>query len=77
MGWGVFMDFEPLVGPAEVANMLGISVKTVRAKHKRLCLPHYKVGWLVKYRLSEIEEWLLKRRREKKIPEIKVVRKII
>lgn len=47
------MSIEKLISAKEVAEILGLSEKTVRAKHKRLGLPHYKVGWLIKYRASE------------------------
>lgn len=71
------MTIEPLISAKQVAEILGLSEKTIKAKHKRLGLPHYKVGWLIKYRASDIEAWLQKRHREKKMPEIRVVRKII
>lgn len=52
------MTIEKLISAKEVAGILGLSEKTIKAKHKRLGLPHYKVGWLIKYRASEIESWL-------------------
>jgi len=38
-------------------------------------LPHYKVGWLLKFRASEIEEWL-QHRHSKNVPVPKVIRHI-
>lgn len=69
------MTIEKLISAREVAEILGLSEKTVKAKHKRLNLPCYKVGSLIKYRASEIEQWL-QNRHSKNVTVLKVVRHI-
>jgi len=66
---------EKLITAKEVAEILGISEKTVLGKHKKLGLPYYKVGWLLKFRASEIEEWL-QNRHSKNVPVPRVVKHI-
>lgn len=42
----------------EVAHYLGIKVSTIYAWVHTRQIPYYKVGRLVKFRISEIEDWL-------------------
>lgn len=68
---------EKLVNVKEIAGILGLTEKTVRSKYKRLGLPYYKVGWLIRFRVSEIEDWLQKRHKEKHMQMPKLVKKIL
>lgn len=48
---------------AEAAAYLGTTPQgPYNMRHKRKAPPAYQVGRLVKYRLSEIDEWLAERR---------------
>lgn len=67
---------EKLISAKEVAEILGLSEKTVKAKHKRLGLPYYKVASLVRFRLSEIEAWLASRHIDKNMPAPRVIKNI-
>ncbi len=42
----------------EVASYLRCSPSTVRRMVRRGLIPHYRLGKLVRFRLSEIERWL-------------------
>ena len=53
---------EPLVTTKEVADFLGVSPRTVEAWVQARKIPHYKFGRPVRFRLSEVEEWLKKQR---------------
>lgn len=70
------MTIEKLISAKEVAEILGLSEKTIKAKHKRLGLPHYKIASLIKYRASEIEDWLQNRHIDKNTTMPRVVRQI-
>lgn len=55
-----FATDEPLVGPTDVALVLGVPVSWVYAKSEAGELPRYKLGHYVRFKLSEIEEYLRK-----------------
>lgn len=54
---------ERLLGRAEVAKLLGVSVGTLNswATTGRVSLPYIKVGKLAKYRESDIEQFVAER----------------
>ena len=55
-------NFESLLNEHEVAQMLGVSVATVRRWRLFKAGPKYvKLGALVRYRVSDIERWLASR----------------
>lgn len=55
---------EPLISPAEAAEVLGVKVQTLSVWRcsGRHGLPFLKVGAAVKYRRSDLEDWLSGRR---------------
>ena len=69
------MDIENLITAEEVAAVLGISAKTIKAKHKKMGIPCYKLGnSTLRFRMSDIEEWILSRKQD--VPKVRVVRDI-
>lgn len=52
------MTDEPLIGPTDVALMLGVPVSWVYAKSEVGHLPSYKCGHYRRFRRSEIQEYL-------------------
>lgn len=52
---------QALVTTEELANYLGVSVRTVQRLTAAGSLPHYKVGRSVRYRSTDIERWLFDR----------------
>jgi len=55
---------------SEVATYLNIKQKTIYAKVEAEEIPHYHIGWLIRFRLDEIDEWLENCRKKNK-PEIR------
>jgi excisionase family DNA binding protein len=53
---------EPMVDVKAVATMLGLKPYNVYDKAERGVLPAYKLEGLWRFRVSEIEAWLQKRR---------------
>jgi excisionase family DNA binding protein len=51
---------EPLIGPTDVAQMLGVPVSWIYAKSEAAQLPSYKLGHYRRFKRSEIEEYLCK-----------------
>ncbi len=49
---------EKMMIAGEVAAYLRCSTSTVRRMVRRGQIPHYRLGKLVRFRLSEIERWL-------------------
>ena len=49
---------EKMIIAGEVAAYLRCSTSTVRRMVRRGQIPHYRLGKLVRFRLSEIERWL-------------------
>ncbi len=50
---------EPWVGTKEVAQHLGITLETMRVWIKNEKIPCYRVGKLWKFRISEVDAWVL------------------
>jgi len=55
-------DNEPLVNSRVVALLLGVKDRTVRKWGEERIIPCYRVGSLLKYRMSEIQEWVAQNR---------------
>ena len=55
---------EPLLTPRDVAKILGVTLQTLAVWRceKRYNLPYVKAGRLVRYRGSDIEEFINRRR---------------
>jgi len=53
---------EPLVDSKIVAPLLGIKDRTVRKWGETGILPCYKVGSCLKFRMSEVKEWIAQNR---------------
>ena len=52
-------QIEPLIDERQVAEMLQLSVKTLQAyRYQRKGPPYYKFGSKVRYRASEINDWM-------------------
>lgn len=55
-------EIEKMVGIGELSRYLDIKVNTVYAWVHSRQIPYYKVGRLVKFRKSEIDQWLEQRK---------------
>ena len=55
---------EQLVNVDQLAGYLGVKESTVYQWVHEGKLPNYKVGKLVKFRISEVEDWLKSRHRK-------------
>ncbi len=53
-----------MIGIQQLAAYLGVQVSTVYAWVHSRQIPYYKVGRLVKFRKSEIDQWLEQRKVE-------------
>jgi len=53
-----------LLNITDASEYLGIKVSTLYSWTESGLLPHYKLGRLVKFKMSDIEEWLEKCKRE-------------
>lgn len=53
---------ERLIDAAEVAAVLGVSIREVQELAKRGDLPAFKVGRLWRFRLTEVEAWIAEQR---------------
>ncbi len=49
---------EPVVGVKAAARFLGVSPSLVYAYVERRQVPHYRLGRSIKFRVSELDEWL-------------------
>lgn len=49
---------EPLIGTDEVAQLLGLTPRTVYALVNRGALPAYRIGRLVKFRPEEVAKFI-------------------
>lgn len=49
---------EPLQTADDVAQMLGVAPRTVYLWARTGSLPHFRLGGAVRFRRSEIEQWL-------------------
>ena len=47
-----------LINIKELSELTGLSVNTIYAWVSQKRIPYYKIGSLVKFAISEIEEWL-------------------
>lgn len=53
------MQEKIMVSPEEIENLFGIKKSTLADwRHKKKGPSYYKFGHLVKYKLSEFEEWM-------------------
>ena len=55
---GMSTEMETYLSPEKLAGHLGIAVKTVRKWVLQREIPYYKLGKVIRFRLSEIEEWI-------------------
>lgn len=52
----------PLLTPAELATYLGVPIATLYVwRHRRLGPPSFKAGRHLRYRLSDVEQWISNR----------------
>lgn len=58
------MQQEPFVDVIDLANYLKVKKRTAYHIVATLNIPHYKVGRLIRFKLSEIEEWMNKNKAE-------------
>lgn len=59
-------EHEPLVGAPEVAQYLGVPVATLANwRHRNAGPPNYRVGRHVRYRMSDVEQWLEQQQRDR------------
>ena len=49
---------EPTVSVKAAARFLGVSTSLVYAYVERKQVPHYRLGRSIRFRLSELDEWL-------------------
>lgn len=54
---------EKLISPEEAADFLGVHVDTLSVwrSTKRYDIPFYKIGRLVKYKMSDLNKWVEER----------------
>jgi len=55
-----------LLGPQELASLLGVSVSFVYDRTRRNAgdpIPHFKLGKYVRFDLEQVQEWLQERTR--------------
>lgn len=45
-------------GLEEIAQHLGVSKDTVRARIKKNRIPHYRIGRQYKFKISEVDSWV-------------------
>jgi excisionase family DNA binding protein len=55
------MEYETLLNVGQVAQMLGLSVSTIRKWVLIRYIPYRKIGKAVRFSASEIQEWIKKR----------------
>ena len=56
------MGDEPLLGPRDVAHMLGLPLSWVYAAAERGELPSFKLGQYRRFRATEVDAWLERQR---------------
>lgn len=54
--------FEPLIGVEELSVATGMTVSFIRKAIRVYDMPYYKIGGLIKFRLSEVNSWIQNRR---------------
>lgn len=52
---------EKLIDAFELANITGLTVSFIRKAKDEYELPHYKLGHSLRFRISEVEEWISER----------------
>lgn len=57
---------EKLIGINELSQLIGARKQTIYRWIHEQFIPHHKVGGLVRFRPSEIDAWLNKRKRQGK-----------
>jgi excisionase family DNA binding protein len=57
-----FMGYETLLNAGQVAQMLGLSIATIRKWVLARYIPYRKIGRAVRFSAGEIQEWLKSRR---------------
>lgn len=55
---------EKFIGPREVAELTGLPISWIYSKSEAGVLPSFKVGRYVKFRPSEVVQWLEAQRRD-------------
>lgn len=63
---------EAFIDVVDVAKFLKIKRQTAYHFVATLDIPHYRVGKLIRFKLSEVEEWMNKNKSELKVPYCKV-----
>jgi hypothetical protein len=61
---------EPLRSGPNIARILDVDVATVRRWYKKEGAPGYKIGDMLRFKLSEILEWRANRPRKTKAAEV-------
>ncbi len=55
------VPFEPLLTQEQLSEILGFSVEWIKVQ-RRIGLPFYKISHFVRFRLSEVNRWLMERK---------------
>ena len=50
---------EALINDSEAAQFFGVHPKTVQRRARRGDLPHYRVGKYYRYKMSDLNDWLM------------------
>lgn len=58
------MQQEPFIDVADLANFLKVKKRTAYHIVATLNMPHYRVGRLIRFKLSEVVEWMNKNKAE-------------
>lgn len=53
---------EPLLTCEQLSQIIGITEPMLGKLRREAGFPHYKIGSMVRFRLSEVEEWLKQRK---------------
>lgn len=56
---------EALISIGEMSEAFGMTASFIRKAVKQYGLPYYKIGRMLKFRVSEIEVWLIERHKGK------------
>ena len=51
------MDYEKLLDVGQVAEMLGLSIATIRKWVLTKYIPYLKIGRVIRFSVSEIQDW--------------------
>ena len=54
---------ERLLGKKELAEETGLTVRYIETAMKNYSLPYFKIGKMIKFKISDFEQWLQKRRK--------------